>query len=93
MDPAEYKKQKQCVGDVSTENKAYLISRNTEPTPRRIKREPRARNKEEPKRRKREEEENQSETGISLQSIFVSELFRISNQESRSTKTKDETIL
>lgn len=42
---------------------------------------------------KGEEEENQSETVIRLQSIFVSDLFRILNRESRSTKTKDETTL
>lgn len=42
---------------------------------------------------KGEEEENQSETVIRLQSILLSDLFRILNRESRSTKTKDETII
>lgn len=62
----------------------------TQGTQREIKRQKdkRDRNSEE-----KEKEKNQSETVIRLQSILLSDLFRILNRGSRSTKTKDETII
>lgn len=65
------------------------------PTQREIKkarRDKRARDKERKKKGGRSEE-IQSETVIRLQSVLLSDLFRILNRESRSTKTKDETII
>ena len=72
------------------QKKAYLTSRHTDHDKKanRQKEETKTRRK-----RKGEEEENQNETVIRLQSILLCDLFRILNRESRSTKTKDETII
>lgn len=52
--------------------------------------------KEGKERKEKVEEENKrepSEAVIRLQSILLSDLFRLLNRQSRSTKTKDETII
>lgn len=81
-----------CGGYAWTKNKPHLSSEHTD-WHREIKRQQDRGETETEEEEKGEEEENQSETVIRLQSALLSDLFRILNRQSGSTKTKDETII